>query len=585
MSIIAKIPSSTIHGEVRYLAYGDKMKKQHGNETYDWGIQPPPANGTAAEGSGGNVAAGTYQLHIVPESYLGRFGNPYEVDKSPVPISITIGSAGATIVVTLPIHGDPQVKYMNVYRTRVDELGPYYFGGRVANGVTSLILNGNDESLPIDDFLEGPTTYSHDVTNYAGPFKYGAPPAKKFCFLALDDRMFVAGETEYNDGTISMVSGSNVVYGVGTAWTDKMTDKTIRIADEGLRYEIETVDSATRLKIKTTYKRPTWKADDPSDEEYVLIGYPNNLFVSEPGEPEYFNPIAFDVGKEDGGYLTGGIALGRDAIVLTESQIFGIQAGYGISELEISKTASTYGTVSHRSVVDHRGSVFFFSGDYICQFYNQTSQPISLPLGDLLIDSVEEMKQFAICTIWEDYLLMAFAAESTEFLDTIVSCNLKTRIWDIWDNMRVIDMQTIVTEDGGQHVYFNSPAGNGYTLNTFQEFCLNDGMDTRDFSGNVTMSTPNSITVDTVLPESGAALLGLMVRIESGTGVGQQRYIYTNSDSTITVETPWDIQPDFSSTYSIGSIDTWFRSGKMSPDHEVRQQFKEVEMRLGEDDE
>jgi len=585
MTVLSEIPIQMIHGEARYLAYGHKMTKQFGNETYDWGIAPPPAKGSAAEEAGtGNVSAGDYLIHIIPESMLGRYGNPWETSEDPDPIAVTVTADNASINVTLPIHGDPQVKYMNVFRTRADDVGPFFFAGRVDNGTTSITLNGSDDSLPSNDVLEGPSTYSHDPTTYAGPFRYGRPPAKHICAIALDDRALVAGEKEYTEGSVSFTSGSKIVTGTNTHFNPDMIEKTIRVADEGLRYEIEAVDSETRLKLRTEYKLPTWKDTDPTDVDYILIGDPNALYVSEPGEPEYFNPIPYHIGKEGGGYIKGITAYGRDALVLTEGQVYLVQTGYGVSELQVIETSSTYGTISPRSVTTARGSAFFFSGDYICRYYNQDAQPISEPLGDLLENAVEDMKQYAISVIYEDYLLMAVSLSDTEYLDTILCYNLDTGIWDIWDGFRIVDMQTIITEDGRQYVYFVSPASSGYTLNSFAEWFTSDGIGYDALSGSITSADEYTVTVDQTLPTGGAGLAGLKIRIESGTGAGQERWIYTNTDSIITVEQAWTVRPDTTSEFSVAAIKTWIRSGRISSDHQVQHQFKNIELRLNEEE-
>ncbi|MBP9786069.1 MAG: hypothetical protein KBC72_00555 [Acinetobacter sp.] len=50
-------------------------------------------------------------------------------------------------------------------------------------------------------------------------------------------------------------------------------------------------------------------------------------------------------------------------------------------------------------------------------------------------------------------------------------------------------------------------------------------------------------------------LAGVPVLIAAGTGIGQTRYITTNTPVTITISSPWDIVPAAGSTYAIGGID------------------------------
>jgi hypothetical protein len=182
---------------------------------------------------------------------------------------------------------------------------------------------------------------------------------------------------------------------------------------------------------------------------------------------------------------------------------------------------------------------------------------------------------------------------------------MDTGAWDVWDGVRIIDMNVVTLTSGEQRLFILTPTypswymalseaqraaidgnstGATYVLHQFNDTCYGDGVGGTDYSGPVTAATATTLTQSgKYFPTGGIGLRGLPVRIYSGTGEGQVRYIQSNTSTVLTLETAWDTLPDSTSTYTIGAILLSATSGKLSlPDPHTESVAKFCELRLEE---
>ena len=580
------VPYTRIYEGIAYQADGETMRKAVGEDLFKWGVPIPPEQGSAVDSaSAGDVVEGTYKILIVPLNLLGKKGNPFKTDADPQPISVVVVADDHTIDVTIPIHGDPQVTTMQVYRTRVDETSPYFFAGQVANGTTALTLNGNDDSLPLSDFLESPVSVADDPATLAGPFRYGRPPTKNIIAIAMDDVIFVCGEQPYTTGEFSATDASAIFQGnTAVRLTADMVGATFRFLDEATIYTIKTVETSDRFESTRNYERPLSKATDPALDAFEIVGDENAVAPSAPGEPEYFSAgEQFTVGKDDEGRIKGAIAHGQALAVLTENRVYLVHPGFVPGIYEVRKTASVYGTVAPRSVVNFGGSIIFFNGEFVCRYFNQQSEIISRRLGGILRTANQALKSKAISAVLGDRYYLAIAINNADFLDTIFVLDLTTGAWDQWDLFRIVDMAVVTNDTGQQRLYLEMVVGDEFGLFAFTDQAFNDGAGAIDFSGNVTGASLDTITVDTILPTQGLGIRGLRVRISAGTGKGQVRFVKSNTSSIITLTQAWTTLPDTSSDFTVGAIELDALSGKIGlPDGHWQQTIKHSEVRLTE---
>ena len=77
--------------------------------------------------------------------------------------------------------------------------------------------------------------------------------------------------------------------------------------------------------------------------------------------------------------------------------------------------------------------------------------------------------------------------------------------------------------------------------------------------GIVTSSTTTTIT-DSSKSWISSAYVNLQVKIVSGTGIGQIRYITANTANQITVSTAWSINPDATSRFEVVGYKTFIET-------------------------
>lgn len=582
---MALTPIAITYNQVRYLSDGYQMRKQIGETYYPWGVPIPPAATTAVVSNAGNVEAGDYRVAVVAENLLGHKSNPWKTDANFIPLEVTVPSANSTITLTLPIHGDPQVERLLAYRTYKDEVSPYYFAGYVNNGTTSMALNGADASLATTDFLEGPIS---DADSLAGPFRYGRPPVKTLCEVAMDDIVFCAGEEEYTDGVASFADGTDIVtFKNGTKLHSGMIGKYIAVTDmtgdyvaESQLYTILAVKTETRLQLASNYQIPDWKVSNPTDVTFEIIGDANEVAPAAPGEPEHFIPTErFNVGQNEGGRIKGLKAYGQDLLVLTEDRVYRVEKGYNLGTYNTRPTRSAYGCIAPRSVVAWAGGCFHFDGTYVCNYHNNNSEPVSLPLGDFLRKAVQERKKDAISIVMGTRLYFAISLNDPDFLDTIFVYDLSSGAWDMWDTFKIVDMQTVTAPSGRKFLYLEAPiADTGYGLFSFSDTAYNDGMGGSDYSGSVVTSSGRTVAVDATLPYVGNGLKGFMLRIEWTDNSYEEKWIEDNLENTITVASDFTTQPNNTCTYTLGAMNQIQRSGRIGyPDALVEQDVKVAE--------
>lgn len=612
-NVFEKIPEVLFIDNVLYMVANHEMIKTVVGTRYPWGVPISRTNiALSSCTTGGSMAKGRYRLCAVPENMLGNIGNPYKTDANFIPLTVytaahTSSADSVKIIVTVPKHPDAQVENWLFYRTRVDEDGPYFYAGECTNGTSSFTFTEADDSLATNEFLEGP--YSDDDSTLAGPFVYGRPPVHSFIINAFGDTVFAFGAKPYTQGLATATVGSTTVTFGESAVTSDATDSGFNVSyliryedpnvthrfighrfkfdDSNFAYTINAVPNKNTITLNTPFLAPNGEADGTTIVgAFTITGDQNMVCPSRPGEPEYFCPAEqFEVGQNTGTTLRGGITWAGDVLLFTEKTIYRVTQGGNPGTYQVYETMSAYGTVAHRSVCQTPRGIAFFTGDHIAIYNNQVSTIISDPLGDLLKNSNPYLKEWVVCKMVDNRLYVAFAAADEAYLDSIAVFDMDTGVWDYWDGLQIVTMQSITSKKGQNRLYIECPVGNdGYAAYYFTPSAFNDGFGNVDLSGVVAASTEDTLTTTTVFPTyagNGWDLRGMRVKIRTGTAAGEMRRIIANTANTITVGVPWTTQPAVDDTYTIGQIETYVRTGRQSfPDPQTEHQMKDAEIRI-----
>ncbi len=555
MSVYDDIPSSALHQGVRYRTNGKAMSKDIGLSSYAWGVPVPSANPTAAGAASGTMEAGVYQIHAVFRNKWGSIGHP----RSDGPVSVTLDADSYKINLTaIPVSGDPQVSHVCFYVTTPDTDSPFYFAGSVANGTTTGTIDSHTDNWDTSDYLEpGYLTRDFEGT-LAGPFRYRAPSVKRYC-EAFDDRIFCAGEISYSSGLASATSGSDVMTGDDSMSLDSgHVGKWITLQDENTAYKIEELYTSNRFRVDRDYALPSWRESDPSDVSYEITGQVHEIIFSEQGEPEYYPSInSFHAGRDEGGKITGMKSAGKELIVSSDRSLSSVYTtGNDYTPYGIRHTNSPVGCTAPRSMVVANGTLFFWGGNGFYAFGNNTAVNISEPaLGAIQLDMQQDLLNYICGCYHDEKIIWAVPYDDEEYLDTLLIYDLKTKEWDVsWKTFQIIDLQSVVdSATGCRYLLFSQKSGGSYSVHYFDWDLYNDGAYNADYSGTVTSAT--AITLANTGAEfitGGCGLAGVPVYIRSGTGNGQERRIYSNTDTVLTIAEAWETIPDTTSEYVIG---------------------------------
>ena len=116
---------------------------------------------------------------------------------------------------------------------------------------------------------------------------------------------------------------------------------------------------------------------------------------------------------------------------------------------------------------------------------------------------------------------------------------------NVYDNLIVINSSPITNKDAGilfQRYQIENDTGLGSIVN-----------DTPSLSSNISSSTSTTSVLNSIANSSNDYYVNSFIKITSGTGINQVRKIinYIGSTRTITINTPWTIQPTNGTTFSI----------------------------------
>lgn len=595
MSIL-DLPRFAFYGGVRYESHGDEMRKQIGPTSFPWGIPKAPAQPALAAGGGGSMLAGVYKVFCVGETATGYKGMPYT--NTPQSVTVTDATEGSIAVTDIPVFGSPEIAYVGLYRTSIDALAPFYFAGRVLNGVRTLTLNGADESLDTNDALEPPESIMDDEGAWAGPFRYTKPPIKEHCFT-WDGRIFILGERAIRPGFVSAEDGETEMVASG-GMKSSYEGMTIILEGEKTGYHITRVLSSTIFTVEQEYRIPSWRGGvDPVNVAFRILGSPWGVNWSETDAPNYYPwTNEMPVGQEEGGLPNFGCSHMGDALIFSDTDIYHMyRTDSAVTPYAIRKTMSEVGCGAPRSVLYDGPYVYFFSGEHFYRFSNNKSERMDYDLGDWPGTLKHSVKKYIIGSQIGHHIYWAVPIDplydpySRDYLNEIWVYDTARQAWQApIKDLRIVDMEAITTYDGTRKLWIEiiagtQIAGRGYALHEFDEIWKNDGLGDRDhtgggsgglyqhyywvepivqadFSGTVTSAGAITLTDSAAaFPTDDLGLKGVQVAIWEGTGIGQKRWIDSNTATTLSLNQVWITIPDTTSKYTIGAIDDQRISG------------------------
>lgn len=343
-----------------------------------------------------------------------------------------------------------------------------------------------------------------------------------------------------------------------------------------------------------TIAAPTTNQNDPPISSIKTLAWHHSrmfaadddqLYYSQVGVPEQFDPNAFErVNPQDGQRIVA-IASFREVLVILKRNSLYILSGDDPNSWSIDLVDPSIGCVAKLSVVVVEGAMYWWSDIGPVVWYGIGSpMPIAVQaLGQTIsptnINTAELINVRAAADIVGYKILWALPEPSSTRNTFILPYNYRMQQWesDKWDPMDIASLAVVRDSNDDPWVYLGSYAGQVFKMwaspfdgmrdvNNAGTILTKTGTATTT-AGQTTFSTvtpDGSVTLDT----DGGGLIERICIIEDSTGgiVGRQR-ITANTTTTFTLaNTVSGLSPATAYTWTIGSPDwqfdtAWFDGG------------------------
>jgi len=543
-----------------------------GVTTTRMGIIPPSSAPTdGGDISGSLVTGGTYYYKY---TYY-NINRDVESDPSPESAGIVPASTGLTINIPVNTHVsdfegvDSQVTHVNVYRT-TNGGSVYYYDGQAAFTGAAITYS----SIIADSAL---TTVMGELNNTAtGNTRVGGSPPTVPYIVAHKGRIFGFGGKVYSTGTVTMAASTSVT-GVNTVWTPGMKDWWFQVDGDSRKYSVSSVESATGITLTQAYAGTTGEGKSYylyCDDSILYYSYIDLLGNQQPENfpSAYWTPVYINDGD-----FGRGLGIAHNQLVIFKKNHYYVLSGSSPSDFVLTPISSINGCVSHKSIVnDDLGNILFASekGVYVTDGNSDVS------ISDANIQNIfsgESNPPFKINKERLQYCHAVFDSLNKRYMLWVSSegstVTDKCLVYDFnkvnnvavgWTVFSVRANASAIIEDidGKPLVFFGDTNGFVYY---FDKDTTNDGA---GMSGDETRRGTATAGDSTTLTDSAAVfnttgdgLKGCWIKILSGTGVGQERMVSSNTAEICTVSAVWTINPDETSVYAIGYIDSFWVSG------------------------
>ncbi len=410
-------------------------------------------------------------------------------------------------------------------------------------------------------------------------------------------------DAHYSDGTNKALVfvGTQLKYDTGTAWAIINTYNDGYITT-GANYQWQCIlaldtavctnDEDLPLEITTT---PLMTALDTTDltnaltKAKAVIWYRNYLIFGNTKEGGTERPTRFrwsDVGTTetwtDANYIDvaalGGdevnslVELYGDLYVILRNSIWRVSYVGGVDTFVLSKVVENIGTIAKGSVQiitleDKRRAVIFLDKDKKIYMFNGAAL---LDIGAIIqptLDGLNALRlQYTVSVFDGKSYSLSASTGSEDENDIIYEFQTEIGEWTIHKDVNANAMGRVQIATADIRTYFGNYDAFVYWLDN-PDFD-SDGGEGIGYTGVVdSVTTINTSTgtglqfiVDADVTFGGLDLTGCIIKITSGTAVGEEQVIVYNMPTGLAVATAFDTTPDSTSNYSIGAIDAFYKT-------------------------
>jgi len=348
------------------------------------------------------------------------------------------------------------------------------------------------------------------------------------------------------------------------------------------------VASATQVPIAKyllTHQRRIYAANilDASDVDSPVKVFRTVFGADGAPRPQRFTESFFVGGSSRDGQLQGQKLLGDDIIYYTERAIWAFSPGLGDLN-DLREVVEDTGLLAPHSLVGIGNFHIFLSERGVMTFDGNTVTSLSSQkIDDLLLDDTN-LSQLALAKgvydIEKNQYKLYIPKSGSSRNNLAVIFDFRLLIWQPpLEGREVSYISTFIDSNGKTKIIYGDYRGYLYE----DERGNNEGVAAgiNDTSSEATANTLTAGSATYLTDNNGYS--GLTVKVISGAGEGQERFISTNTSAVLTLETNWDIIPNSSSRYAIGGINSFWQSKDYDlGGADISKLFKSVKLRTRE---
>lgn len=396
--------------------------------------------------------------------------------------------------------------------------------------------------------------------------RYTVPPSHKAVIAHHRGRMFAAVDREYNHGHVKVTFGSATVYGIGTDFTTSMAGRAFYLVGATKSYEISAVNTSTQTLTLTE----NYQDDTDLFATYSIRPFPAErrlIYYSESDLPQAWpatNAIAL---QEDGDEITGLMPKGPFLYVLERRHVYRFTYNSDPETDGAVFLAGNRGCVNQRCwlIVDNAG--FMLDEEGIHRFGgDEGSEAVSVAIADLFSPGTggefrvnwQARDNFHALLFSADQTMRWFVCLDGNWLPKHAICyNYRDNRW--W--LEAFHCPIACSASGELARTPQMYLGSEHRRFLAYGIGALDGPDATAGTLRGTVTSAGPVTLGDTLAAFASWMANMPLSVVGGPGKGQIRKIVAVSGTTLTIDQPWLILPDTTSTYQIGGIHWKWRSG------------------------
>jgi hypothetical protein len=550
-------------------------------------IVPPPATTPASSSAPGTIT-GTYYAYL---RYVDARGEVSDLS----PLSAAAKAVKAKVVTYTGVQtpASPRAVRRQLLRNTAGQTRVFYIDIDTDDLTSTTFTSSNDDTqlsaLPLVSLFDAKGQLLANL--------HGIPPAHKLACASHQDRLFLAGEEPYCQGSVSLTAGSRIVRGIGTEWPVSLggglrpleadlivtsgqlppdyvrpivqqgAGRLLWVSGAGKGYEIAGVDP----EAQTLTLAEAWAGQTDPYADYAIRAAPAErrlLYFSEAAQPGSWPAINAVSVQEDGDDIVGLMSRGSFLYILCRRHTYKLTFQDGPSSDGFLFLSQGRGCANNRSwvVVDQtaylldEAGVWSFAGGAEAQDLSALIQDFFDPdrgRGGLAI-RWQAARWFHACYEPGRQLLRWFVTLSGSGLPRhALVLEPKRGGWWIEEYPFAIGASCLAPLDGERRVFLGGPGGRVYLLGPGRLDLVDPNAGPA--WGAVASAGPCTLTSAGGPFAAGAA--GAPVAISAGRGKGQSRRVVAVSGATLTLDRPWLIRPDGTSVFQLGGVGYLYRTG------------------------